>query len=323
MWRSLAWPDVGANWYFSAVRTARPLLEHAPEAALVSVSPLFTAVAAGHALMRGNAQRRWIIDLGDPFSFLADSPPNNRLLYAGLNARFERAAFGRAAAVSVTNARTAACYAAAFPESAGKLHVIPPLLSAPLAPGASKRTGGPVRIVFLGTLYRGLREPDFLLALFAAARADASPMELHFYGEAGDCAGALERYRETCAGGIHLHGVVSRDEALAATREADVLVNLGNRTAFQLPSKVVEYAAAGKPVVNIATHRDDSSIEFFRPYPLALNIISERGAPEAAQVAQFREFVQRTQAAEAAALEAFLRPYRIEQVAAEYARLIA
>ena len=119
-----------------------------------------------------------------------------------------------------------------------------------------------------------------------------------------------------------MHGVVSREQALAATREADVLVNLGNQTAFQLPSKVVEYAAAGKPVVNIAPHREDSSIEFFQAYPLALNILSEGRAPDAAQIASFREFLARPAAPDAAALDTFLRPFRVEQVAARYLELI-
>jgi glycosyltransferase involved in cell wall biosynthesis len=324
LWRSLCWPDVTANWYFAARDAAAQLLAARPGAALISVAPTFTAVAVGHALKGRDPGLAWLIDLGDPFSFQVENPPNNRFLYAGLNARFERAAFHAARAVAVTNQRTAARYGAEFPESAAKISVIPPLLSAdfPASAPAAPR-GGPIRMVFLGTLYRGLREPDFLLELFAAARdGEQPPLELHFYGETGAGAQAFERYRERCRGRLFVHGVVSREQALAATREADVLVNLGNQTSFQLPSKVVEYAAAGKPVVNIAPHREDSSIEFFQAYPLALNIISEGRAPDAAQIARFREFLAHPAAPDAAALETFLRPFRLEQVAARYLELI-
>ncbi len=326
VWRSVCWPDVSANWYFAARRTAAALLAVRRDAVLISVAPTFTAVAVGYTLKRRDPDLAWIIDLGDPFSFLEDNPPNNRLLYSGLNARFERAAFRAAHAVAVTNRRTAERYGVAFPESASKVGVIPPLLSAALAsapPPPARPLGSAIRIAFLGSLYRGLREPDFLLELFAAALEDGAgaPLELHFYGEVRACADVFECYRERCQGRLFVHGVVGREQALAATRDADVLVNLGNRTSFQLPSKVVEYAAAGKPVVNIASHREDSSIEFFQDYPLALNIVSEGGAPSAAQVAAFREFVSRPAAPAFAGLEEFLRPYRIEQVAARYLAL--
>lgn len=325
LWRGVCWPDVTANWYVPALRTAAPLLEARPDAALVSVAPSFTAVAVGHALRRRRGRLRWVLDLGDPFSFLVETPPNNRFLYDGLNRRFERAAFRAADAVSVTNRRTAERYGEVFPESAGKITVIPPLLSVQVPAALPRARGGALRIVYLGTLYRGLREPDFLLALFDAACAAAPgiPLELHFYGDAGACAPALERHRAASAGRVRLHGVVGRDEALEAMRGADVLVNLGNETAFQLPSKVVEYAATGKPVVNVASHHEDSSIEFFRAYPLALNLVAAGAAPTGAQAAEFAAFIARPPAAvEPGALEDFLSPYRIDSIAARYAALL-
>lgn len=325
LWRGVCWPDVTANWFFPALRVAAPLLEARPDAALVSVAPSFTAVAVGHALRRRRDRLRWILDLGDPFSFLVETPPNNPFLYSGLNRRFERAAFRAADAVSVTNRRTADRYGAAFPESAGKITVIPPLLSAQVSRVPARAQGGARRIVYLGTLYRGLREPDFLLALFAAAAAAAPQcgIELHFYGDAGACAPILERHRAESGGRVQLHGVVSRAEALDAMSRADVLVNLGNETAFQLPSKVVEYAAAGKPVVNIASRHEDSSIEFFRAYPLALNLVAAGASPTSAQAAEFAAFVSRPPATvEPGALEAFLGPFRVEAVAARYAALL-
>lgn len=325
LWRGVCWPDVTANWYFPALRVAAPLLEARPDAALVSVAPSFTAVAVGHTLRRRRGGLRWILDLGDPFSFLVETPPNNPLLYSGLNRRFERAAFRAADAVSVTNRRTADRYGAEFPESAGKITVIPPLLSAQVSPAPVRARDGALRIVYLGTLYQGLREPDFLLALFGAACAASPgfPLELHFYGDAGVCAPVLEHHRAGSGGAVQLHGVVSRADALEAMRNADVLVNLGNETAFQLPSKVVEYAAAGKPVVNIASHHEDSSIEFFRAYPQALNLVAAGTSPTGAQAAEFAAFVSRPPATvEPGALEAFLGPFRIDAIAARYAALL-
>ncbi|MGQ0512044.1 MAG: glycosyltransferase [Betaproteobacteria bacterium] len=325
IWGAVCWPDVSATWYFPALSVATRLLRSQPGAALVSVAPAFTAVAIGAALKRRHPDVPWILDLGDPFSFLVETPPNNLLLYGALNRRFERSAFARAASVSVTNPLTARRYAEAFPESAGKLQVIPPLLSADLVPGASVGQDGCVRLVFIGTLYRGVREPQFLLELFARTleRAPAAGLELHFYGDIGACAPLFDAWRERCRGRLHVHGVVSRERALAATREAGVLVNLGNQTAFQLPSKVVEYAASGKPVLNVAAHDNDSSSEFFRRYPRALGVVATGAAPTVDQVDALVKFAVAPPAPVAAdRLEAFLSPYRIESVAGRYRDLI-
>ena len=63
--------------------------------------------------------------------------------------------------------------------------------------------------------------------------------------------------------------------------EADVLVNIGNRTSYQLPSKVVEYAAFGKPILNFLASPDDSSAVFLSKYPFLLNVW--KGGPKNAK----------------------------------------
>ena len=91
----------------------------------MSVSPTFTAVAVGKALAaRKPRSFRWLIDLGDPFSFADESPPNNFRLYRLLNLRFERSCFAEADSVSVTTPETRERYAALFPESAQKIAVV-------------------------------------------------------------------------------------------------------------------------------------------------------------------------------------------------------
>jgi hypothetical protein len=82
------------------------------------------------------------------------------------------------------------------------------------------------------------------------------------------------------------HAVVAQ-----AMRESDVLVNIGNTSRNQLPSKVVEYAALGKPVINIAQIEGDSSTEFFGDYPKALSLMSDSDEPSAQQIKRAEEFI--------------------------------
>lgn len=326
LWRSLYWPDGDCLWYWparaEAVRLAR---ERAPEA-IISVSPTFTAVLAGGAALRTYPRARWIIDLGDPFSLETDIPSNNRTLYAGLSRRVERRAFARAHGISVTTPQTAARYAAVFPESAGKIQVIPPLLSIP-APGVQAPffpRGAARRWVYVGTLYRRLREPQFMLQLFEAERARDPGCELHIFGDVNAFASSLADWRARLGGAVHVHGLVPREAVARAVAAADLLVNIGNTTRDQLPSKVVEYAASGKPILNLARSADDGSATFLASYPDALTLL-DTGMPPARgqleELAGFTASLPRLLAPQR--VDAWLAPYRLSSVAARYESLLA
>jgi glycosyltransferase involved in cell wall biosynthesis len=326
MWRALYWPDSDCVWYWPArqesVRLARERRYHA----IVSVSPSFTAVLIGRAALAANPRARWLIDLGDPFSLDTGIAFNNRALYAGLNARTERAAFAQAHAVTVTTPQTAGRYAEAFPESAAKIHVIPPLLSVPAAgaDAAAFAPGTARRFVYIGTLYRQLREPGFLLQLFERLlAADPGRYELHLFGEAQAFAAELEDWRARLRGALHVHGVVPRETVVRAVADADLLVNIGNTTRDQLPSKVVEYAASGRPILNLARHADDSSVSFLETYPDCLTLFDSDAPPTPAHhdaLAAFAAGLPRRQAQ--ASVDAWLAPYRLPRIAAQYESLL-
>ncbi|MBK9744729.1 MAG: hypothetical protein IPO94_18110 [Saprospiraceae bacterium] len=38
----------------------------------------------------------------------------------------------------------------------------------------------------------------------------------------------------------------------------DALINVGNTTTYHLPSKIVDYLGANKPIVNLISNDDDS-----------------------------------------------------------------
>jgi glycosyltransferase involved in cell wall biosynthesis len=327
-WRAIAWPDPSALWYFQARAAAARLLDAYRHDALITVGPPFAPLAVGYRLTGAADAPAWLVDLGDPFSFATEAPPNNVRLYRGLNRAFERRVFARAAAVSVTTDATRRRYAEAFPENAAKVWVIPPLLSAPETPvtGGQFFAGeGRLRLLYVGTLYRRIRRPDFLLALFGGL--EATPLwpraELHFVGDVSECLASLTARPELVGAKVFLHGPQPRTAVFEAMREADVLVNIGNDTAYQLPSKVVEYAATGKPIVNIARRDDDSSAAFFARYRLALNLVDGGGAPSESQRARFLEFVSARHAPLAAGeIRVHLEPYGLPAVARAYRELL-
>lgn len=290
-WKKLYWPDFACLWYPPARAEARRVRDAQGIDALVTVSLPFTGHLVGLALKRRDPSLPWLVDIGDPFSFFHRTTLNNHALYQGRNRRAEAQVLRRADAVAVTTEPTAERYAEMFPESAHKLRVVPPLL-VPLPVEAPSRNGGPLRLVFVGTLYRNFRSPDFLLDFFHALEGQAGrPMELHFYGELHDCADCFGRYPQSLGERVFLHGPVGRAEAYRAMLGADVLVNIGNDTRYQLPSKVVDYASTGGPVINVVRTDEDSSVRFFERYPAVLTLVDHGGGVTPAQVAAVREFI--------------------------------
>ena len=325
LWQPFYWPDSSCFWYWPAKAAALRLVRERAHDVVVSVTPTFTGVLVGAALHRAHPRVRWVLDVGDPFSLQLHAAFNNAWLYGALNRRVERRTFALADAISVTTPQTAARYAEAFPESAGKIAVIPPLFSVPddrVAPASHDA----MRFVYVGTLYKDLREPGFLLEIFDALRRSSPErkLELHLYGDTHQFAALLDLWRARLGDALRVHGSVPRGEVAAAIEGASVLVNIGNRSDDQLPSKLVEYVASGKPIVSIASGEGDLSAAFLRGYPDKLLLRDSGIAPSAEQLAGLQRFCaglpRRVAAHE---VEALIEPYTLPRIAAAYEALFA
>ncbi len=275
VWKNLFFPDDACIWYFPARKKLRQLIEKEDFDVLITVSLPFTGHLLGlDSRSKGTANKRifWIADIGDPFSLQAKSP-NNRFLYQKKNRRLERQILETADAVTVTTIATLHKYREQFGEKAvAKMAIIPPLLSVIPASIASPghrpsstihRPPSTVQIGYFGALYAPTRTPDAWLDLLRrtiALRPDLRErLEIHFYGEIFP-----EFYdRLSAEPNIQLHGLCSREAAWAAMQQMDILLNIGNATDFQLPSKAVEYLAAGKPVLNLSYVENDPFKAFF------------------------------------------------------------
>jgi hypothetical protein len=174
-------------------------------------------------------------------------------------------------------------------------------------------------LVFLGTLYHGIRNPLPLLHLvFNKGLQERMPdLQMHFFGDINDCASCFGQFSERLGSSLHLHGLVSHQQALQVMSEADVLVNLGNATDYQLPSKVLEYAALGKPILNFASSRQDSTRQLLSTYPAAMSLQSG-SAPSKSELDSVAEFLARTGAIDPLVLQKWLRPFKVEQIARSY-----
>ena len=327
-WKLIYWPDFACLWYMPGVRTARELLNGQNYDAVVSVSEPFTSHLVARRLEAAHPSVSWVVDIGDPFCFREGTPTNNHKLYRRLNYSVERGIFRRADAVAVTTRGTSEAYEALFPESASKIHVVPPLISLPKERCSAQAfwpRDGKTRLVFVGTLYRDIRNPDRLLSLFARLLETdlAGRLELHILGRVNDCQQCFDAHRQLLGKQIFLHGVVGHDAAIQAMNDADLLVNIGNDTTYQLPSKVVEYASTGNPILNLAKTRNDSSIAFFEAYPASLCLLIDAEGNGADQFDKLLGFIEHLPPrVDDTTLDKMLSPFQTESVTARYAELV-
>jgi glycosyltransferase involved in cell wall biosynthesis len=318
------WPDYAFHWYPAALLQARALCRATRYDAMISVSHPFTPHLVALSVKRRFPALRWVADIGDPFSLLDEIPLNNSSLYRRLNCRAEKTVLEHSDAIAVTVERCRFAYEAAFPASAAKIAVIPPLLSLSMTTYATPDfANGQTHLVFIGTLYRDLRDPAYLLALFAALLRRRKDLHLHFFGALNDCASYFDTASDALAHNLHLHGTVARDTIAGAMRAADILVNIGNITSHQLPSKLVEYAAAARPILNLATILADTGRDFLRGYPASLTLQARCDGPDQAAIDAALAFIAAPPPLEESAVVRFLVPYTLERVAAGYDVLVA
>lgn len=324
IWRNLYWPDYTCLWYFAAVSKARKLMSENNYQSLISVSIPFTGHLIGRRLKRENPDVHWMVDIGDPFCFAPYDRHNNRLLYDKLNYSAERKVFEQADSVSVTTSLTANEYAKLFPNAKHKIVVICPLVSvsdktsnaAELLPDNSAK-----KLLVIGTLDSLMRSPDVFLNIVdhVARKVPGQTMEIHFIGSHRGIDSLFEHYETPSNLKVIRHGLCPRSEVITAMTDADILVNIGNQSVCQLPSKIVEYVWAGRPILNISRVTEDSSSIFLKDYPALLDLYIDGATPSEDQVEQLARFVtEPPPLVEKSVREQLLVPFNIETVVAAY-----
>lgn len=131
-----------------------------------------------------------------------------------------------------------------------------------------------VSCIFAGEFFRGIREPEFMLELFARF----TDPRIHLYLLSDREREVFRKYEDSVlAGRMSVIGHVSETECDRMISEADVLVNVGNLTENQLPSKLLSYMCRGKLILNIHPLKNCPSLKYTQKYPLAIDVFEGDG----------------------------------------------
>jgi hypothetical protein len=132
-----------------------------------------------------------------------------------------------------------------------------------------------MRLAYAGIFYEGVRPIERLGALveLLAEELGETGFEVDLFGDNERWRGRLAACSASSTKRVHFHGSVPRSALLPRLSEYDALLNFGNSTSFQVPSKVIEYAALGVEIINVKGRRDDTSEQLLEEYPFATSLL--------------------------------------------------
>jgi len=261
VYRKSFWPDGLWHWLPMALYRTFTLRKNKYDL-VISYSPTFSAVLAGYFYKRLNPNCTFIIDFGDPYSVSKEMPVNNYMLYSKLNRFAENSAFSLSKLITFTNSKTYKLYVNSYPKIK-VFDISPHLVDTELFySNENIKNQSLISLVYIGAFHRGIREPEFTLEVLSNLKKKCPSIYVEFYG-------ALNGVPFNSNSNIVHKGVVERKEAIDIMRNVNILINIENEDCPMTPSKINEYIATGKPILNFLSSTGESS---FSDYPLVLNV---------------------------------------------------
>ena len=146
----------------------------------------------------------------------------------------------------------------------------------PINPDRTKRViefdDSYINCVFLGDFYFGNENTDFIFRLFEKVEglsSNLSTQKIRFYtiGSVCDYRETVNLWQEKLGDGYICHERISQEEAHNAMLDCDVLVSMGHDSANMCPSKAIDFASSGKPILHIQKIVNCCAKKYLERYP--------------------------------------------------------
>ena len=141
----------------------------------------------------------------------------------------------------------------------------------------------------------------------------------NFYGETNDVDISVLSTEKLK---LNFYGQVSRKEALRVMNQSDFLINIGNSTTYQLPSKTIEYLASQKPIINFSSTAKDSSSELLKKFEGTLDLNYKEQSLEECEE-KLSKFIEVSGFPQRTAIVRNLKEFEIKHVSSEYQNLFS
>lgn len=127
---------------------------------------------------------------------------------------------------------------------------------------------GNIHCVYTGALNKMIRPPEYTLRIMTKCMESVKNLMFHLY-IGGNCETIVDRYVKLSKNSIINHGNVGIDIVHSALIQSNVLISIGNTDIKQIPSKIYEYMASGKPIIHFYQDFKDPVINILNKYPLS------------------------------------------------------
>ena len=121
-----------------------------------------------------------------------------------------------------------------------------------------------INCVFLGDFYYGVENSDFIFRLFELLGKN---IRLYTVGNVCDFKQTVDLWKEKLGDRYICHERVSQEEAHNVMLDCDVLVSMGHDSANMCPSKVIDFASSGKPILHIQKIENCCAKKYLERYP--------------------------------------------------------
>lgn len=169
-----------------------------------------------------------------------------------------------------------------------------------------------INLAYIGSLSTENRDPSMAIKIIKEVNKDSKVKVIfHIWGFIGDkkCMDAINGSPY-----VEYHGIVNNDEVGLLLSKSDFLVNISNKSTYKMiPSKIFQYFAIGKPVIDFINNQEDVSVQFFEKYPGTL-LIKEYNTDIAAAAKQLLLFVETFKEKKINSVEDIFEKYKPETI---------
>ncbi len=260
-YKVFAWPDYTMFWIYSIWRNKNKI--KIDYDVIISVSLPFSSHVAAYIINKDKG-KKWIMDIGDPFSLKKNAYENNKYFYKSINHYFENKFYDLASQIIFTHEEAAEEHKKIFDIKKSKILIGNPISS--FSNNLFQKSvnydyfSRPIIIGYFGILTQGVRSSEKTLKLFKN-----SNFEFHWYTNPDSK--LMIKQNDIDLNKHKFFEIIPRDQALEKmTTSIHCLLSIGNLNASQLPSKVIEYISTGKPVLHFAEIKNDPVIKIAQEF---------------------------------------------------------